>query len=40
MDLFELKDKVDANFITEIIKSQISQSRWNDAAVLISVGKL
>jgi hypothetical protein len=40
MDLFQLRDKVEADFVTEIIKSQIKQNKWSDCAVLISVGKL
>jgi hypothetical protein len=40
MDLFDLRGRVNPEFITEIINEQISQSKWNDSAVLITVGKL
>ena len=40
MDLFSLREKVDPDFIKGIITEQIKNEKWNDCAVLISVGKL
>jgi hypothetical protein len=40
MDLFDLRGRVKSDFITEIINEQIAQAKWNDCAVLITVGKL
>lgn len=35
-----MREKVDPDFIKGIITEQIKNEKWNDCAVLISVGKL